>query len=223
MSEKTQRRVGILKWIEIAIGLFLLCAVAVVAYRWAFAKVEKDIYRERLAGLSNEYESLRSMYNQAVRKTAVTELVVKDGKLSLTIRTIEGLDRVIDLPFNPADEIYCDYVVLEGRLWIRRVYDAHTPPEKGVVINDSLQQVDWNNPAARYGKAVYRSLGEGRWIVTVTGDGSLALAKTDAQADVALSAPPPVRDYDQLEKQIDQALTRVTAGDVLKRLFTSAD
>lgn len=223
MSEKTQRRLGILRWIQIAIGGLLLCVVAVMAYRWAFAKVEKDIYRERLAGLSSEYESLRSMYNQAVRKTAVTELVVKNSKLSLTIRTMEGLDRVIALPFDPADEIYCDYVVLEGRLWIRRVYDAHTPPEKGAVINDSLAQVDWNNPAARYGKAVYRSLGEGRWIVTVTGDGSLGLAKVDAQTDVALSGPPPVRDYDQLEKQINQALTHVTAGDVLKRFFTAGD
>lgn len=209
-----------LKWIEIAIGLLLLCVIVGVGYRLAFTNAELGIYRDRLVGLSKEYESLRSMYNQAVRKTAVTELIVKDGRLSLAIRTIEGVDRVIDTPFDPAQEIYCDYVLLDGRLWIRRVYDAHTPPNKGLVIDDKFQYVDWNNPAARYGLAVYRSLGEGRWIVTVTGDGSLGLAKTDAKADVTLSGPPPVRDYAQIEKQINEALARVTFGDVLKRIFT---
>ena len=209
-----------LKWIEIAIGLLLLCVIVGVGYRLAFTNAELGIYRDRLVGLSNEYESLRSMYNQAVRKTAVTELIVKDGRLSLAIRTIEGVDRVIDTPFDPAQEIYCDYVLLDGRLWIRRVYDAHTPPNKGLLIDDKFQYVDWNNPAARYGLAVYRSLGEGRWIVTVTGDGSLGLAKTDAKADVTLSGPPPVRDYAQIEKQINEALARVTFADVLKRIFT---
>ena len=208
-----------LKWIGTAIGTFLLCVVAVVGYRLASAKVELDIYRDRLAGLSNEYESLRSMYNQAVRKTAVTELIVKDGRLSLAIRTIEGVERVIGTPFDPAREIYCDYVLLNGRLWIRRVYDAHTPPNKGLVIDDKLRQVDWGDPAARYGKAVYRSLGEGRWVVTVTGDGSLGLAKADGKGDVSLSGPPPVRDYDQLEKQINEAVAHVTVGDVLKRVL----
>ncbi|NQU76158.1 MAG: hypothetical protein HQ546_07595 [Planctomycetes bacterium] len=208
-----------LKWIEMAIGTVLLCVIAWVGYRLAFSKVELDVYRDRLAGLSSEYESLLSMYNQAVRKTAVTELIVKDGRVSLAIRTIDGVDRVIDTPFDPSLEIYCDYVLLNGRLWIRRVYDSHTPPNKGLVIDDTLEHVDWNDPAARYGNAVYRSLGEGRWIVTVTGDGSLGLVKTDAKADVVLSGPPPVRDYDQLDKQINEAMADVTCGDVLKRIF----
>ena len=157
-----------LKWIKIAIGLSLLCVLVVLGYRLASRNVELDIYQDRLAGLSNEYESLRLMYNQAVRKTAVTELIVKDGRLSLAIRTIEGVNRLIDTPFDPAREIYCDYVLLDGRLCIRRVYDAHTPPHKGLVIDDKLEYVDWNDPAARYGNAVYRSLSEGRWIVTGT-------------------------------------------------------
>ena len=207
------------KWIERVLGLALLCVIAAVAYRWASAKVETDVYRDRLAGLSQEYESLRSVYNQAVRKTAVTELIVRGGRLSLAIRTIEGLDRVIDTPFDPAQEIYCDYVLLDGRLWIRRVYDAHTPPSKGLLIDDHLERVDWNDPAARYGNAVYRSLSEGRWIVTVTGDGSLGLVRMDGKAPLTLSGPPPVRDYDQLEKQIGDSMTRVSVGDVLKRLF----
>ena len=210
-----------LRWITVAVGILLLCVIIAVGYRWASMQVELDIYRERLAGLSNEYESLRAMYNQAVRKTAVTELIVKDGRVSLAIRTIRGVDRVIDTPFDPSQEIYCDYALLDGRLWIRRVYDARTPPSKGLVIDDSLEQVDWNNPAARYGKAVYRSLSEGRWIVTVTGDGSLGLAKSDTNTNVTLAGPPPVRDYDQIDKQIDEEMSRVTVGDVLKRIFSS--
>ena len=54
--------------------------------------------------------------------------------------------------------------------------------------------------------------------MTVTGDGSLGLAKTDAKAEVVLSGPPPVRDYEQIKKQIDDRMADVTAGDVLKRL-----
>lgn len=212
-----------LRWIKVAIGVLLLCVIAVVGYRWASARVRMRIYGDRLAGLSREYESLRSMYNQAVQKTAVTELIVKDGRLSLEIRTIEGVKRTIATPFDPAEEIYCDYVLMEGRLWIRRVYDAHTPPSKGLVIDDKLEHVNWNDPAARYGKAVYRALSEGRWIVTVTGDGSLGLAKMDEKANVKLSGPPPVRDYDQIDKEIKEAMAKVTIGDVLKHIFTSGE
>jgi hypothetical protein len=210
-----------LKWIERAIGLTLLCVIAVVGYRLASSKVELDVYRDRLINLSGEYESLRSMYNEAVRKTAVTELIVKDGHLSVAIRTLEGVDRVIDTPYDPSREIYCDYVLMDGRLWIRRVYDAHTPPRQGLVIDNTIADVNWSDPAARYGNAVYRSLDEGRWIVTVTGDGSLGLAKVDAKAEVMLSGPPPVRDYEELQKQIDDSLAEVSTAEVLKRMLVS--
>lgn len=212
-----------LKWIKITIGLLLLGVFAVLGYRLASRKMELDIYRERLAGLSSEYESLRLMYNQAVRKTAVTELIVKDGQLSLAIRTIEGVDRLINTPFDPAREIYCDYVLLDGRLCIRRVYDAQTPPHKGLVIDDKLEYVDWDAPGAIYGNAVYRSLSEGRWIVTVTGDGSLGLVKIDSEAEVTLSGPPPVRDYSQLEKQINEDLSHVGVSDVLKHVLAGSN
>ena len=207
-----------LKWIQTGVAVVLLCVIAIVAYRLGSSKVELDIYRDRLASLANDYESLRETYNQAVRKTAVTELIVKDGKLSLAIRTVEGVQRTIDTPYDPAREIYCDYVLLDGRMWIRRVYDAHTPPREGLLLDDKLAEVDWDNPAARHGNAVYRSLSEGRWIVTITGDGSLGLAKVDPQADVTLSGPPPVHDYEQMQKQIDDRLGEVSTGEVLKRL-----
>ena len=208
------------KWVGLAVGLVLVAVIAGVAYRLALSRVEVGIYRDRLMGLSEEYESLRSRYNEAVARTAVTELIVKDGRLSLVIRTIQGVERVIDTPFDPRREVYCDYVVLDGRLWIRRVYDSHTAPRDGLVVDKELQDVNWNDPAARYGKAVYRSLEEGRWVVTVTGDGSLALVKVEPKAQVTLSGPPPVRDYEQLKKQVDDSLAKVTPGEVLKRVIS---
>ena len=208
-----------MKRIELAVGVVLLCVIAAVGYRLALSRLEVGIYRDRLASLSNDYETLRSTYNQAVAKTAVTELIVKGGRLSVVIRTIQGVERVIDTPFDPTREIYCDYVLLDGRLWIRRVYDSHTAPRDGLVIDKDLQYVNWDDPAARYGKAVYRSLGEGRWVVTVTGDGSLALVKVDPKVEVTLSGPPPVREYEQLKKEIDESLADVTPGDVLKRVI----
>ena len=208
------------KWVRLAVGLVLVAVLAGVAYRLALSRVEVGIYRDRLMGLSEEYESLRSRYNEAVARTAVTELIVKDGRLSLVIRTIQGVERVIDTPFDPRREVYCDYVVLDGRLWIRRVYDSHTAPRDGLVVDKELQDVNWNDPAARYGKAVYRSLEEGRWVVTVTGDGSLPLVKVEPKAQVTLSGPPPVRDYEQLKKQVDDSLAKVTPGEVLKRVIS---
>lgn len=212
-----------MKRIEVAFGVILLCAIGFVAYRLALSKVEIDIYRDRLMTVSKDYETLRANYNQAVARTAVTELVVKDGRLSLVIRTIQGVDRVIEAPYDPSREIYCDYVVLEGRLWIRRVYDAETPPSKGLVIDDNLRTIDWTNPAARYGQAVYRSLTEGRWIITVSGDGSLGLAKTDLAAQVVLSGPPPVRQYDQMKEEIDKTISEVSAADVVKRFIAPGE
>ncbi len=190
-------------------GLFL-------GYRWTESRVAVDVYKQRLENLSGEYETLRTRYNHAVRKTAVTELIVKDRKLSLVIRTVDGIERTINTPFDPAREIYCDYVLLDGRLWIRRLYDSITPPDHGLLIDDTLADVDWTDPAARYGNAVYRALDEGRWVVTVTGDGSLGLAKAEPADIVDLQHAPPVRDYEELQEQIDSQVDAIGPADVFK-------
>ncbi len=203
----------------IGVGVFLAGAVALTTLRMARNEVAAEIYRDRLAGLSSEYESLRGQYNEAVARTAVTELLVDGEDLAIRVRTAQGVERTIETPFNPNIEIYVDYVVLNGRLWIRRVFDAQTPPWAGLVIDPPLEKVDWTSQTASVGKAVYRSLSDGRWIVTVTGDGSLGLAKVDPNATVRLAPPPEVRDYAQVEKEVEEATRRVRMADVWREML----
>jgi len=156
-------------------------------------------YRRQLTSLKDDFKQLRKTYNQAVARTAVTELLVEDGRVHVIIRTIEGELKRIDTPFDPDAEIYVDYVILGNRLWIRRVFDNATPPNNAVVINPMLKDIDWNADRARHGKAVYRRLGEGRWVITVTGDGSLGLARADTQAPIDLAPPPFIQEYDPID------------------------
>lgn len=207
------------KWVQAAGLALLVSGGGLLGYRFAESRITVDIYRQRLHQLSDQYNTLRETYNEAVRKTAVTELIVEDGSLRVAIRTADGSEQVIDTPFDPSMEIYCDYVLLDGRLWIRRVYDDATPPREGVQIDPALAYIDWDAPGARYGNAVYRSLDEGRWIVTVTGDGSLGLVKTDGKRRTPLAAAPDVRDYEQIEREIHQKVDAIGPGDVIGSVF----
>ena len=152
--------------------------------------------REELGGLRGEHEELRGAYNEAVRRTAVTELLVRDGALSVSVRTAAGEIAQIPTPFDPRQEIYVDFVVLDGRLWIRRVFDAATPPSEGVLIEPAVVEVNWDSAGSQVGKAVYRSLSEGRWLVTVTGDGSLGLARAEGSTNSDLESLPEVREFE---------------------------
>ena len=201
--------------------LLLLAVIAGVLYRMAVTQITADVYRERLQTLSQDYTKLATSYNEAVRKTAVTELLVGDGKMTVVIRDVQGVVKEIPTPYDPAREIYVDYIVVEGRLWIRRVYDENTPPNQGQVIEPMWEKVDWKDARFAVGKAVYRSLADGRWVVTVTGDGSLGLAKSDTDAPTPLSPPPPVRDYPQIEAEIQAELTEIGASEVLRRLVSA--
>lgn len=199
-------------------SLVLIAVAGYAGYRLVEANLRADIYRDRLTSLAADYDTLRATYNQAVRRTAVTELVVENGKLCVSIRNAEGVVKSIPTPFDPAGEIYVDYVVLDGRLWVRRVFDAKTPPSQGVLIDPKLAEVSWDDQGATHGKAVYRQLGEGRWIVSVTGDGSLGLARSTRTAPTDLTTTPPVRDYEPISEQAKAEADRIGPGDVVKRL-----
>lgn len=222
-------------------GLLLLgSGAAMFGYRTLRAELEAGVYRSRLEALTGEYEGLRERFNDAVERTAVTELVVKDGTLSVHVRTALGLVHEVQTPFDPTGEVYVDFVVLDGRLWIRRVFDARTPPGEGLVIDPDLARVEWDSgtrspdttaPASdtadtreldlrrgSYGKAVYRRLDEGRWVVTVTGSGSLGLVKVEGDAQVPLAHAPAVRDYETMSREIEDRFSKIGPGDVWKRL-----
>ncbi len=204
-------------------AVVMLGVAGFVGYRLIEANLKADIYRDRLTELADDYDQLRQTYNQAVRKTAVTELVVEDGALSVSIRNAEGVVKQVATPFDPSGEIYVDYVVLDGRLWVRRVFDAKTPPSEGVVVEPELAETDWDDPALAHGKAVYRRLDEGRWIVTVTGDGSLGLAKASGAEPTNLTAVPQVRDYEPVDEQARAEVEQIGPGDVVRSLVGVGD
>jgi hypothetical protein len=199
-------------WIVVA-GVAAVGA-SLAGYRMVESRVAADIYRQRLSALGADYEALRSRYNEAVRKTAVTELLVKDNALSVVVRTSEGVQETQPTPFDPAGEIYVDFVVQGGRLLIRRLFDERTSPSLGMVVDPALVDIDWDDPRLSVGKAVYRRLSEGRWVVTVTGDGSLGLARQDDPRPGTLPAPPDIRDYDEIEKTLAAEIERIDASDV---------
>ncbi|MEO1279822.1 MAG: hypothetical protein AAFV77_12765, partial [Planctomycetota bacterium] len=99
----------------------------------ARAELRADIYRDRLEDVAQDYAVLAERFNSAVTQAAVTELVVEDGQMSVRVRSRRGVETVIPTSLDPTSEIYVDYVVIGGRLWIRRVFDDRTPPVEGVV------------------------------------------------------------------------------------------
>lgn len=198
--------------------LVVLAFAGLTGYRLLRIGLAADVYRERLEETVQDYEALRGQYNQAVRRTAITELVVEDGKLSVAIRDAGGSIRTIETPFDPSREIYVDFVVLDGRLWIRRVFDDLTPPERGVLIDPALAEIDWSEEQAAYGKATYRALGPGRWVVSVTGDGSLGLTRSREGTPAELAPPPPVRAYEPIESELDDSLRDLGPTEVFRAL-----
>ena len=194
----------------------LLGIGGVGAYRLVEARVAADLYRARLSELAGDYDRLRDQYEEAIRRTAVTELQVREGDLSVVIRTAAGEHRSIATPYVPAGEIYVDYAVVDGRLWIRRVFDAATAPEDALLIDPSLREIDWQADGAAHGKAAYRSLGEGRWVVSVTGSGALGLARAEGAEPIALVTAPPIRRYDPIEREVRDVMSHFELSEVLR-------
>lgn len=195
----------------------LALAVSIVGYRMLRAQVAASVYRQRLLEVAQAYDALRARYNEAVRRTAVTELVVKAGRLSVRVRNAAGLIREIPTTYDPSGEIYVDFVALDGRLYIRRVFDARTPPSEGLTIDGSLAQIDWDAPGAEHGKAIYRKLGEGRWVISATGNGALTLSPTSEPIDLA--SAPPIRDYAELAEETAADVRAIGPRDVMDHVL----
>ena len=204
------------------LALVAISAVATTfGYRLLRAEAVEDIYRDRLREFAASHADLAKRYNNAVRQTAVTELIVSDGgELSVRVKNADGALRTMPTPFDPESEIYVDYAVKDGRLWIRRVFDEHTPPAFAVQLNPSIADLDWADDSLRYGKAVYRGgLTPGVWTVSVTGSGALGLAKTDDVSDLAEA--PSISDFEEVEVELDREIEGVSFAEVWSRLFGS--
>ncbi len=199
------------------IALAVVAVCGLMGYQIARDRLAAGVYRDRLQTLHRDYNQLAEQYNDAVTRNAVTELLVRDGALSVSVRTPAGVLETVPVPWKPGSELYVDYLVLDGRLWIRRVYDATTPPESGTVINPALLDPNWQSQNPPEGKAVYRKLTDGRWIVTATENGSLGLRKIDDNTDVTLLTTPAIRDFDPVQ-QAQQDIDKITTADVLEHL-----
>ncbi|MAE67568.1 MAG: hypothetical protein CMJ18_25200 [Phycisphaeraceae bacterium] len=196
--------------------VIVLLAAAAAAFRVIESRLMVDVYRDRLDTVASSYTHLAKDYNELVKKTAVTELLVQDGSLKIIVRNVTGTIETLDTPFDPENEIYVDYIVRDGRLLIRRVYDDRTAPRDGLVVDPRLAYFDWDESPNAIGKAVYRSLDEGRWVITLTGDGALGLARAERPAD--LNASPSIRRFAPIEHE--PADHHVGLGEVIRAFVT---
>jgi len=201
--------------------LALILVSSLFGLGYARAQVEREVYRERLAELTDRYDDLVARYNDAVRRTALTELIVgEDRSLTVGVRTAAGEIERIETPYDASREIYVDYAIIEGRVWIRRVFDDATPPSRATLIDPELAQIEWDALGERsLGQAVYRSLEPGRWVIDVTGSGALGLRPAAANETVTLSEAPEIRRFDAIEREARAAAESVTWLDAIRRVL----
>ncbi|MEM1445387.1 MAG: hypothetical protein AAGF84_04980 [Planctomycetota bacterium] len=208
---------ALLKPASLAI-VVLLGGLSLLGYQVAKDSVTAAIYRDRLVALQEQHQQLTDRYNAAVTRAAVTELIVSDQNVAVVVRGHDGVLERIDTPYSAQDEVFIDYAVLDGKLWIRRVFDEHTPPSQGTLIDPALAKIDWDDSRAQHGKIAYRSLTDGRWVVSVSGDGSVGLKKISDDTAVDLVAKPEVTEFSPVQ-QAEADAAKVGVGDVLTHLL----
>jgi len=192
----------------------LTACVVVCGYFWLREEVTSRIYRNKLETMAGEYAALADQYNRAVRQSAITELEVTETSVAVLIRTIDGQIRRIETPFNPKREVFVDYLVGDGRIWIRRVFDQATPPENALVIDPVWEAVDWKRGGLNYGKIIYRALEPGVWSIQVSGNGALTLEPVDTSRVELLQASPEIRTYEEIKLQLDQEVQSIRLKDL---------
>ena len=208
--------------ISLILMLVLIAGAGTLGYQFLQSHFAADVYLDRLEDLQEEHTKLAGEYNKAVTRTAVTELVVAKPDLTVNVRTADGRVEAHPVQADLDYPVYVDYVLVDGRLLIRRVFDSQTRPDDGTVIDSDLINIDWNDPAVKSGQAAYRQLSDGRWIITVSGDGALALGKVDDAVQVELIRAPEVTEFDPVaEAKAD--VDRIGPMEVVRRLFGRSD
>lgn len=193
---------------------FLAACVLVSGFFWLREEVTSQIYRNKLEAMAAEYAELADRYNHAVRQSAITELEVTTDTVAVLIRTIDGEVKRIPTPYNPREEIFVDYLVGNGRIWIRRVFDAGTAPQDGLVIDPVWEVVDWADTNLSYGKVVYRALAPGIWSIQVSGNGALSLEPATGSHPEALAAAPEIRSFEEIQLSLDAEVQSISMGDL---------
>lgn len=216
------------------------------AYRIARTHVAEDVYRARLieqneqlkqlrdqyVNLRKGYGDMRDNYNSAVKKTAVTELVVyEDSSVCVAFIASDGTEKTVPTPFKMGSEVFCDFIVTDGQTFFRRIYDEHTAPKDAMVIDVQKQAFSFGSDEEWKGQVAYAKLNEpGRWTVTLTQGGALAIAKKpEGTPTTILRQPPPVKDFPTIDKEYPDAPAEVQkrvedigADEVFRSLFGSA-
>jgi hypothetical protein len=193
---------------------FLTACVMVSGFFWLREEVTSQIYRNKLEAMAAEYAELADLYNHAVRQSAITELEVTAESVAVLIRTIDGEVKRIETPYDPKEEIFVDYLVGNGRIWIRRVFDDSTPPENGMVIDPVWEVIDWKNAGLSYGKIVYRALEPGIWSIQVSGNGALSLEPSTGSHPDRLAAAPEIRSFEEIQFALDAEVQSITLQDI---------
>ena len=198
--------------------LTLFGGVSYMGYQVLRNRVAAEVYEERLIETTEELNELSAQYNKAVTLTAVTELEVGAQDVFVNVRTADGMVERHAVEVDPANDIYVDYVVKNGRLLIRRVFDSTRAPDDAGAIDSKLIKLDWNDPAISHGQAIYRKLTPGRWIVAASGTGALTLAKVEADAEVELMPAPAIGAFKPVEETVKE-IDKIGPSDVLGRFF----
>lgn len=215
------------KKLGIVLTLAITTLLGLVAYRLVRSHVADDIYRERLQEANERYARLASTYNDAVKKTAVTELIVyEDGSVCVAFVNEDGTEEIKQTPFKMGSVVYVDFIVEGNKAFFHRVFDEDTPPREALVINPMEKTFEWRDGVR--GKATFTKLKEpGRWTVTLTGGGSLDIArKPEGEQPTHLMPPPDVKDYAEIEAELNERINEITPGDVFERVklwFSATD
>lgn len=187
-----------------------------LGFMWVREEVTTRIYRDKLDQLAVDYAALTTHYNDAVRRSAITELEVTGDSLNVLIRTADGRVKRIPTPYDPNREIYVDFLVGDGRIWIRRLFDDQTAPSEATIIDPVWNEVDWETAGLSYGKAIYRSLKPGLWSIQVSGNGALSLEPVAYTLTERLKNAPEIRSYEEIQIAIEEEIKQITFKDFLE-------
>ena len=192
------------------------------AEHWCSCRSDRHASAKDIIGGVNNAK-LRDQYERALRETVVTELEVKEGALSVRYLRSDGKIVVVPTALNTEKEIFIDFYVAGNRVGIRRLFDSSQPADSAIVLDEPWDTMANDAPPASFGRTVYRRLDEGRWVVTMTGNGSLGLMRSALDDSGRLAAPPALVNPEAPLREGDEAVEEISFSDVVGWLMGRYD